>query len=117
MTTNDQPMDHAPPEEMADDKGASSDLEKNVKEKSTWVRLFFMVVFAILYGLSRFVIGAVVIIQFFYVLFTGETKAELKTFGHSLAIYSYEIIEYLTFNTDRKPFPFEGEWPMSLPQD
>ncbi len=117
MTTNDQPMDHVAPEEMSAEKSDTSALEKNVKQKSTWVRLFFMIVFALLYGLSRLVICAVVVIQFFYVLLTGETKEQLKTFGHSLAIYSYEIIDYLTFNTEEKPFPFEGAWPTSLPQD
>ena len=110
-------MDHAPPEDVADEKEASSDLEQNVKKKSTWVRLFFMIVFVFLYGLSRFVIGAVVIIQFFYALLTGEPKDELKSFGHSLAIYTYEIVDYLTFNTDDKPFPIEGSWPTSLPKD
>lgn len=115
MTTNEQPMDHAPPESPTDSSRESSEIEKNVKEKSTWVRLFFMVVLAFLYGVSRIVVGAVVVVQFFYVLFTGQTKDQLKTFGHSLAIYSYEIIDYLTFNTDLKPFPFEGEWPTSLP--
>ena len=113
MTTNEQPMDHAPPERSTDGRRESSELEKNVKEKSTWVRLFFMIVLAFLYGLSRIVVGAVVVIQFFYVLFTGKTKDELKTLGHSLAIYSLEVIDYLTFNTEVKPFPFEGEWPKS----
>jgi hypothetical protein len=117
MTTKDEPMDHVPSDAMADDDEGSSDLEKNVKDKSTWVRLFFMVVLAFLYGLSRFVVGAVVVIQFFYVLLTGQTKDELKSFGHSLAIYSYEVIDYLTFNTDEKPFPFDGDWPTSLPDD
>jgi uncharacterized protein YqhQ len=117
MTTNDQPMDHVPPDATADDDKGSSDLEKNVKQKSTWVRLFFMIVLAFLYGLSRFVIGAVIVIQFFYVLLTGKTKDVLKSFGHSLAIYSYEVIDYLTFNTDEKPFPFDGNWPTSLPKE
>ena len=117
MTTNDQPMDHVPPEDLADEKQSLSELEKNVKQKSTWVRLFFMIVFALIYSLSRLVIGAVVVIQFFYVLFTGETNDQLKTFGHSLAIYSYQMIDYLTFNTEDKPFPFEGSWPTSLAAD
>jgi len=117
MTTNDQPMDHVPPAATADEQQDSSDLEKNVKEKSTWVRLFFMLVLTFLYGLSRVVIGAVIVIQFFYVLLTGETKEGLKAFGHSLAIYSYEVIDYLTFNTDEKPFPFDGVWPTSMSND
>jgi hypothetical protein len=117
MSTNDQPMDHVPPDATADENRDARNLEKNVKQKSTWLRLFFMLVLAVLYGLSRIVIGAVVVIQFFYVLLTGETKDELKAFGHSLAIYSYEVINFLTFNTDDKPFPFEGAWPTSLPKD
>ncbi len=117
MSTNDQPMDHVPPDATTDENRDAGDIEKNVKQKSTWVRLFFMLVVAILYGLSRFVIGAVVVIQFFYVLLTGETKDELRAFGHSLAIYSYEVIDFLTFNTEDKPFPFEGAWPTSLPKD
>ena len=119
MTTNDQPMDHVPPDEAADETqdNGSSDLEKNVKQKSTWVRLFFMLVLAFLYGLSRVVMVAVVVFQFFFVLLTGETKGGLKAFGHSLAIYSYEVVDYLTFNTDKKPFPFDGVWPTSLPKD
>lgn len=117
MTTNDQPMDHAPPDSTAGDSRTTSKMEENVKQKSTWLRLFFMVVLAFIYGLSRFVIGAVVIIQFFYVLLTGETKEQLKSFGHSLAIYSYEIIDYLTFNSNEKPFPFDGAWPTSLPKE
>jgi hypothetical protein len=109
-------MDHVPPDSTANARPESG-LEKNVKQKSTWVRLFFMVIFAFLYGLSRLVIAAVVVIQFFYVLLTGETKTELKSFGHSLAIYSYEVVDFLTFNTEVKPFPFEGHWPTDLPKD
>ncbi len=68
MTTNDQPMDHVPPDEAADETqdNGSSDLEKNVKQKSTWVRLFFMLLLAFLYGLSRVVMVAVVVFQFFF---------------------------------------------------
>jgi hypothetical protein len=73
-----------------------------------------MFVFALLYGLSRIVLAAVVVIQFFCVLLTGETKSELKSFGHSLAIYSYQIVEFLTFNSEKKPFPLDNAWPTSL---
>ena len=115
MTTSDQPMDHVPPSADTGGRSEPSDLEKNVKMRSTWLRLFFMIIFALLYGLSRVVTAAVVAIQFFHVLFTGETNEQLKTFGHSLAIYSYEVVEYLTFNTDTKPFPLESAWPDELP--
>ncbi len=114
MTTNDQPMDHVPPESAPDNSENRSDMEKNVTSRSTWLRLFFMIVFALLYGISRLVVAAVVVIQFFYVLLTGESNEQLKIFGHSLAIYSYQVINFLTFNTERKPFPFDAFWPTSI---
>ena len=123
MTTNDQtmddqPMDHVPPEsESESTEGPKrSDLEQNVTRRSTWLRLIFMIILGFLWGLSRFVTAAVVAIQFFYVLLSGETNTQLKTLGHSLAIYSYEITDFLTFNTEVKPFPFDSEWPTELPQ-
>jgi len=117
MTTNDQPIDHVPPESATDDKAAQSDMEKNVTSRSTWLRLVFMIVFGFLYFLSRIVIAPVVVIQFLYVLLTGETNDQLKRFGHSLAIYSYQIVDYMTFNTEKKPFPFDAAWPTSISDD
>jgi len=111
MTTSDQPMDHASPDTETGGNSDKSDLEKHITAKSTWIRLFFMIVFGFIYGISRLVIGAVVVIQFFHVLFTGDINEPLKGFGHSLALYSFEIVDYLTFNTETKPFPLEAEWP------
>jgi hypothetical protein len=115
MTTSDQPMDHVPPGTEADSNPQKNDLEKHVTAKSTWIRLLFMLLFAVLYGISRVVTGAVVVIQFFHVLLTGETNERLKAFGHSLALYSFQVVNYLTFNTETKPFPLDEEWPTELP--
>ena len=114
MTTSGQPMDHVSPGAETGASSDKSDLEKHIKAKSTWLRLFFMIVFGIIYGVSRLVIGVVVLIQFFHVLFTGEIREPLKSFGHSLAIYSFEIVDYLTFNTETKPFPFDADWPTEM---
>lgn len=120
MTTNDQtmddqPMDHVPPESERTNGSKRSELEKNFTRGSTWLRLVFMIILGFLWGISRFVTAVVVVIQFFNVLLTGDTNVQLKTLGHSLAIYSYEITDYLTFNTETRPFPFDAEWPSELP--
>jgi hypothetical protein len=114
MTTNDQPMDHAPDAEDSGTHRNRNDMERHFTSRSTWLRLVFMIVFSLLYGLSRLVIAAVVIIQFFCVLLTGEVRSELKSFGHSLSLYTYQIVEYLTFNNDTKPFPLDAPWPDSI---
>ena len=117
MTTNDQPMDHVPPEPVTDDSPEQNSMENNISSRSTWLRLVFMLVLGFLYGLSRVVTAVVVVIQFLYVLLTGETNDQLKSFGHSLAIYSYQVIDFLTFNTERKPFPFDASWPITISED
>ncbi len=116
MTSDDQPMDHVSSSANASGETERSELEKNITARSTWIRLLFMIIYVFLYTISRIVASVVVLIQFFNVLFTGATNKQLKTLGHSLAIYSFEVTNYLTFNTEKKPFPFDAAWPTELPR-
>jgi len=86
-------------------------LEEHLKARSTWVRLLFMIVIALCSAVARLVVTGVVVLQFFHVLFTGETNPRLKDLGLSLARYVYQVVEYLTFNTEVRPFPFDADWP------
>jgi cytoskeletal protein RodZ len=111
MSENETTPDELP-EDIDDasnhDKGQ---LEKNLKRRSTWLRLIFMIVFVAIYALTRVVFGAVVIFQFLWVLFTAETNKNLTELGQSLSTYTYQIMRYLSFNSDDKAFPFDSEWP------
>lgn len=117
MTNDQPPRDHAPGDPWSgrgdddDDTGRHRELEENIKSRSTWLRLLFMIVIVLLYGISRIVLGAVVVLQFLWVLFTGEPNGRLTGLGQSLATYTYQIVRYLTFNTDSRPFPFDDDWP------
>lgn len=96
------------------DKYTDTSLKENLKAPSTWLRLLFMVLFLALWGISRVVVFAVVVVQFLWVLVGGKTSARLAVFGQSLATYSYQIVMYLTFNTEEQPFPF-SDWPAGPP--
>ena len=91
--------------------GQSSSLGKNLQSKSMWRRLFHMVVLGVLYSLSRLVVGAVITVQFFWLLFTQEKNDQLAVLGKSLATYGYQITMYLTFNTENRPYPYDMDWP------
>lgn len=114
MTTSDQPIEEPSAAHMSNAGNSRSDLEQNVTSRATWLRLAFMLIFGFLYMLSRIVTLVVVVIQFFHVLLTGTSNRDLKDFGHSLAIYSYQVVDYLTFNTEAKPFPLESPWPTTM---
>ena len=101
---------------MADEPGYDSsdkpsDLEQNLRARSTWLRLVFMIAIAICHELARLVGSVVILLQFLHVLFTGKPNERLKDTGLSLAQYVYQVVEYLTFNTEVRPFPFDAEWP------
>lgn len=92
----------------------SNEITENLKQQSTWMRGLYMLLFAVLYSLAEFVLIAVVVLQFLLKLFTGETNPRLLKLGQSLASYIYQIIEFLTFNSDYQPYPF-GAWPKKQP--
>ncbi len=73
-----------------------------------------MILFLALWGISRVVVLAVVVLQFFWLLVGGKTNARLAVFGQSLATYTYQIVMYLTFSTEERPFP-ASDWPTGPP--
>lgn len=77
---------------------------------STWIRLFFMLLYSIICYIAIFVIGIVILFQFGVVLLTGKLNQQLLPVGQSISIYIYQILVYLTYNSEEKPFPFDN-WP------
>jgi hypothetical protein len=94
----------------------SDELKKHISDVNIWKRALFMLLFAILYGLTEVVIWAVVIFQFLIVLFTGSKNERLLEFGQKLTTYIYQIVLFQTFNTETHPFPF-GDWPDGPPAE
>jgi hypothetical protein len=114
MTDSIPPPDHVREEPDNVGHGDESRLGEHIKSSSTWLRLLFMILFFALWSISRIVVFAVVVLQFLWVLFSGEANLRLRHLGHSLATYSYQIVRYLTFDTDDQPFPF-SDWPSGAP--
>ena len=45
---------------------------------------------------------------------TGRVNERLRALGQTLASYIYEIVLYVTFHSDERPYPF-GPWPQGAP--
>jgi hypothetical protein len=79
--------------------------------KATWLRgIFMLIFFAIVYYFIILLIAAIALFQFGSVLFTGKLNVWLLDFGRSLSTYSQQIVSFLTYNSEQKPFPFSN-WP------
>jgi len=83
-----------------------SELKKNVKDKDTWLRFIYLVVFGIAFYLSFILTYVASIFQFLAKLFSGSSFAGLAEFGDNLATYQSQVTRFLTFSSDEKPFPF-----------
>lgn len=111
MNSNEPPKDHVEDSDDYDLGTGSSSFEQNIRRKSTWQRLLFMFILAILFSLGVTVGTIVTVLQFFWVLFTGETKREFSAIGRQLGEYGRQISLFMTFNTEERPFPFDLDWP------
>ncbi len=110
MTDRNPPTDNT--REHGDNNGRP--VAENLASKATWTRLLFMVICCALVSIASFVGTFVVILGFLWVLFSGEVNRQLQQVGQSLASYIYEIVRYLTFNSEQRPYPLGGEWPSGV---
>ncbi len=88
----------------------SGGIKENVTRRSVWLRLVFMIVLSVAFNVAELITFAVVAFQFLSSLFTGQPNDRLTRFGRNLARYLQQIIVYMTFATEEKPFPFTP-WP------
>ena len=86
------------------------ELKQRLTASDTWMRGLYIVIFAVIFSIAEVLLTAVVVFQFLATLFTGETNARLRAFGLSLAAFIYQLVTFVTFNSDERPFPF-GPWP------
>ena len=85
-------------------------LKSNLTSSKHWIRLIYMLLFSIFLYVASFVVGVLVMVQFIFALVTGSDNRKLRELGSSLTTYIEQILRFLTFNSEAKPFPF-ADWP------
>jgi hypothetical protein len=85
-------------------------IKSNLTSSKHWLRLLFMLVFAAVLQIASIIMWVLVIAQFIFSLMTGEDNLQLRKFGHSLSVYIFDILKFLTYASEEKPFPF-ADWP------
>tara|TARA_B110000908_G_scaffold119687_1_gene140283 strand:+ start:971 stop:1390 length:420 start_codon:yes stop_codon:yes gene_type:complete len=89
-----------------------SDKKMSLLNANTWIRGAYMLLFGLLLVAGRLIISLVVVVQFLFVLFTGSDNDNLRNLGQGLGKWVYQTLMFLTFNSEKKPFPFD-EWPVT----
>ena len=89
-------------------------LKQHLTARDTWLRGFYIVLFTVIYTVAEIILVAVVVFQFLATLITGARNERLVTLGQSLSTFVYQILRYVTFNSDIRPYPFSA-WPKGEP--
>lgn len=83
----------------------------NLLDPNHWLRLLLMLLFfAAVFYVAKFIITIAMLVQWVIVLFAGEPNERLRGFTAQLNRFSYQALQFLTFNSEERPFPF-SEWP------
>ncbi|MDH4247049.1 MAG: DUF4389 domain-containing protein [Deltaproteobacteria bacterium] len=83
---------------------------ENAAFKDRLAKGLLLLLFIVLFDLVEIVVVMVAVVQYIMLLATGNTMPQLRELGLSLGRYLKEIVAYLTFESDEKPYPF-APWP------
>ena len=85
-------------------------LKKNLMSESLWLRILYMVIFYLVSQVAIMLVAVLAVAQALFNLVTGKPNLNLQEFSIGLNRYLYQILCFLTFNSDKKPYPFT-DWP------
>jgi hypothetical protein len=84
--------------------------KENAKNVDVWTRGLFILIYGVIFYFLFFLIWLLVIFQFLMKLITSELNGQLFDFSDSLNKYVSQILLYITFKSEERPFPFSA-WP------
>lgn len=83
------------------------------ERESLLLRVFWMLVFTLVWYVAEVVLAVVVILQLAFRLVQGKVNFELLQLGNSLSQYLAQIGQFGSFNSEEKPWPF-SDWPTPI---
>ena len=84
----------------------SDDIVENLTRPEQWLRVLFMAVLVVALYVVGLMLTLVTVGQVLFSLVTGSDNQNLRTLGGSLTLYVKQILDFLTYNSELKPFPF-----------
>jgi len=81
--------------------------EQQVERKETGMRILLTVLFVVIIRAVEVVLGIVVLFQLIFVLITKRRPGEqVARFANRIIPYVVQLLRYLTYQEDQRPFPF-----------
>ncbi len=80
--------------------------ERYERGENPWMRGLHMLIFAVLFYVAGWVLLAVGIVQFLWLVFTQEKNDNVADFGASLAKWMRDTVRFLSAASEDRPFPW-----------
>jgi len=81
-------------------------IPEKVKHPSTWITAALVVFYLFLLGFLDLVLWIIAGTQFLFALITKEPNSHLSTFSIKLRNYIVQIVDFVTYSSEERPFPF-----------
>jgi len=94
-----------------ENENTETGVRKHLSDKQTWLRLLYVILFGIAFEVAKFVTFFVAAVQILFKLFTGDVQPRLSGFGAGLAVFLRQTVDFMTFRSDVRPYPWSA-WPV-----
>jgi len=88
-------------------------VKKFSEKKEAWFRIIVAIVSGIILSIWRYLVYVLAIVNWFIVVFSGKRNKELAMFCEYWNTEFYKFSRYLTFVSNKRPFPFSDMERMS----
>jgi len=89
-------------------------LTKKISERGeAWFRIIVLVVSGVILAIWRYLVCILLIVNWFITIFSGKRNQELAGFCEYWNTEIYKFIRYMTFVSNKRPFPFSNMERMS----
>ena len=82
----------------------------NSNNNGLWIRVVYMILFLMVFSISETIVILTTVVAFVFRLFGKPIPAGVMFIGRTFARFIQQVILFLTFNTEQRPFPF-SPWP------
>lgn len=82
-------------------------MTEKTERREIFIRIVVAIISGIILGIWRWLIVALAVINWFYTLFVGKRNQEMAELSEIWNTQLYSYIRYLTFVTNKRPFPFD----------
>ncbi len=81
--------------------------EQPAQTPLSWERILNMLVLSVAYAVAETVLIVLIVGQILFRLVSKQPNEPMRRLGKQLSDYLYQILLYLSFNSEERPFPFQ----------